>query len=92
LPYIPTQTLQELPIYRREPTTALDGGTDGLDLLKRFFAQAPQRLSPGGLLLAEIEARQGRSVLALARSAFPGAKIELLQDFSGFDRLVSVRT
>ncbi|MDD5370049.1 MAG: peptide chain release factor N(5)-glutamine methyltransferase [Anaerolineaceae bacterium] len=92
LPYIPTRTLLELPIYRKEPATALDGGPDGLDVLRRFFAQAPQRLAPGGLLLAEIEARQGEAGLGLARSAFPGAEVEVVQDLAGLDRLVSVRT
>jgi release factor glutamine methyltransferase len=34
LPYIPTESLHRLPIYQREPTIALDGGEDGLDLLE----------------------------------------------------------
>ena len=37
LPYIPTQTLHDLPIYGREPTLALDGGEDGLDLFRRLY-------------------------------------------------------
>ncbi|MEK6221805.1 MAG: peptide chain release factor N(5)-glutamine methyltransferase, partial [Chloroflexota bacterium] len=47
LPYIPTETLQQLDVYGREPTLALDGGDDGLDLIKRLLTQAPACLSPG---------------------------------------------
>ncbi len=37
LPYIPTQTLRNLTIYKREPTLALDGGEDGLDLFRKLL-------------------------------------------------------
>ncbi len=91
LPYIPTETLRGLRVYGREPTLALDGGADGLDLIRRLLAEAPHYLAPGGLLLMEIEASQGAKVLSLACDAFSEAKIHLHQDLSGHDRLVEVQ-
>jgi methylase of polypeptide subunit release factors len=41
LPYIPTETLHGLPVYGREPTLALDGGPDGLNLYRRLFNSPP---------------------------------------------------
>ncbi len=68
LPYIPTKTLHKLPIFGREPTLALDGGTDGLDLIRRLLTAAPDRLVPGGLLL------DGDRSLRRAGGAFPGVR------------------
>ncbi len=92
LPYIPTATLQELPISRWEPWQALDGGADGLQAIRRLLEQAPRALGPGGLALLEIEANQGEAVQILARTAFPQAEIQLTQDLAGRDRLISIQT
>ncbi len=91
LPYIPTSVLHRLPIFGREPTLALDGGEDGLALIRRLLEKAPRLLAPGGLLLLEIEASQGAAALSLARGAFEKAEIHLHQDLSGRDRLLEVR-
>ena len=91
LPYIPTSTLQRLPIYGREPTVALDGGADGLDLIRRLLVEAPDRLVPGGLLLMEIEASEGPAVLSLACDVFAEAEIHLHKDLSGHERLLEVQ-
>lgn len=91
LPYIPTRLLRKLPIYRREPTVALDGGRDGLDLVRRLLAAAPAWLAPGGLILLEIEASQGPAAMALAFDLFADAVIHLHRDLSGHDRLLEIR-
>ena len=91
LPYIPTDTLKDLPIYGREPTLALDGGADGLDLFRRLMKMAPDWLAPNGSLLLEIEATRGVHVLNLAYDIFPQAEIQLYQDFAGRDRLLEIR-
>jgi release factor glutamine methyltransferase len=91
LPYIPTKTLQKLPIFGREPTLALDGGADGLDLIHRLLTVAPERLVPGGLLLMEIEASEGPSALSLACDAFGSAEIHLHKDLSGCERILEVQ-
>ncbi len=90
LPYIPSGDLATLDVSRHEPRLALDGGSDGLDLIRRLLAQAPVVLKAEGALLLEIEARQGSAVAALAATAFPGAAVEVLRDLAGLDRVVAV--
>jgi release factor glutamine methyltransferase len=91
LPYIPTKTLHNLPIYGREPTVALDGGADGLDLIRRLLMKAPDWLVPGGLLLMEIEASEGPAVLSLVCDVFAEAEIHLHKDLSGHERILEVQ-
>jgi len=91
LPYIPTQTLRCLPIYGREPTLALNGGEDGLDLIRRLLTIAPRWLKPGGRILLEIEASQGSRALSLAYDAFAEAEIHLHKDLAGHDRLIEIQ-
>lgn len=90
LPYIPTQTLHKLPIYGREPSLALDGGIDGLDIVRRLLKIAPEWLAPNGMVLLEIEATQGISAVSLAYDMFDSAEIHLHQDLTGRDRLVEI--
>ena len=90
LPYIPTATLHGLPVYGREPILALDGGADGLAIIRRLLVEAPRHLAPGGLILLEIESSQGAKVLSLAHHAFTKAEIHLHQDLAGRDRLVEI--
>jgi len=91
LPYIPTPKLHTLPIYGREPTLALDGGNDGLDLFRRLLAIVPKRLAPGGRILLEIEATHGPAALSLAYDAFEEAEIHLYQDLAQQDRLLEIQ-
>lgn len=60
VPYVPTEEVGLLPPEAREhePLVALDGGADGLDVLRRVTAAAPQWLAPGGHLLVETSERQ----------------------------------
>lgn len=90
LPYIPRLTLAALPVSRWEPRAALDGGEDGLDFIRRLLEQAPARLKPGSLALLEIEAGQGEPAQALARRAFPQARIRVLPDLAGLPRLLTI--
>lgn len=90
LPYIPGETLSRLDVARDEPALALDGGLDGLQLIKRLLADAPRWLAPAGLMLLEIEAGQGESAAALARAYIPDADIALHVDLAGLPRLISV--
>ncbi len=59
-PYVPTEAIGLLPAEARlhEARVALDGGADGLDVLRRVIAAAPQWLAPGGHLLVETSERQ----------------------------------
>ena len=59
-PYVPTDAIAQMPREAREhePLVALDGGADGLAMLRRVSAEAPLWLAPGGHLLVETSERQ----------------------------------
>ncbi|HET9076669.1 MAG TPA: methyltransferase domain-containing protein [Acidimicrobiales bacterium] len=72
-PYVPTAGLGFLPsdVQRYEPRLALDGGPDGLDVVRRVVAAASRLLRPGGWLLIELGADQDASLgPALASGGF----------------------
>ncbi|MEY9988981.1 release factor glutamine methyltransferase [Streptomyces sp. V4I8] len=71
VPYVPSDEVELLPAEARdhEPRVALDGGPDGLDVLRRVAAEAPRWLAPGGCLLVETSERQAPTALeAFTRS------------------------
>jgi release factor glutamine methyltransferase len=71
VPYVPTGEVGFLPVEARvhEARVALDGGTDGLDVLRRVAAAAPLWLTQGGHLLSETSERQAPSAAeAFARA------------------------
>jgi release factor glutamine methyltransferase len=90
LPYIPTETLHSLPIYQREPTPALDGGEDGLALIRRLLQIGPEWLAPNGMMLLEIESTRGIQALNYACDLFSEATIDLHRDLAGQDRLLEI--
>jgi release factor glutamine methyltransferase len=71
VPYVPTAELPLMPPEARdhEPTLALDGGGDGLAVLRRVAAAAPGWLAPGGHLLIETSLRQSREAVAAFAAA-----------------------
>ena len=70
LPYIPTADIAGLAAdVRSEPHLALDGGPDGLDIIRRLLQTAPLRLRHGGHILLEIGQGQEQAALALLREA-----------------------
>lgn len=92
LPYVASGDLPHLDVSRYEPQLALDGGADGLDLVRRLLAQAPAACNPGALILLEIGADQGAAALALARNTFSQADIQLIKDYAGHDRILRIAT
>jgi release factor glutamine methyltransferase len=90
LPYIASAELDILEVARFEPLVALDGGADGLALVRRLLAQVPGKLARPGLLLLEIGADQGVAAAEAARTALPGAAVRVLKDYAGLDRVVEV--
>jgi release factor glutamine methyltransferase len=65
-PYVPTEEIGLMPPEARmhEPRVALDGGADGLDVLRRVIAEAPGWLAAGGSLLVETSERQASEIVA----------------------------
>jgi len=90
LPYINREELAALEVGRWEPRVALDGGEDGLVLVRRLLDQAPTRLARKGLLVLEIGHDQGQRVEALCRAAFPAAHVQIQPDLAHLDRIVTV--
>jgi release factor glutamine methyltransferase len=94
LPYVTREEIDGLPpeIQDHEPRVALDGGPDGLDLVRALLAQIAARL-PGSPLRAayfEIGASQGPAALAAAHAALPGARCAMLKDLGKRDRVLAV--
>ncbi|MFI6464001.1 putative protein N(5)-glutamine methyltransferase [Streptomyces sp. NPDC050528] len=80
VPYVPTNEVGLLPAEARdhEPLVALDGGTDGLDILREVATGVPGWLAPGGCLLVETSERQ----LPSAVRAFTSAGLETRSAYS----------
>ena len=70
-----------------EPRIALDGGPDGLSLLRRLLAELPTRAASGANVLLEIGVGQVESIELLAP---PDASVSVVPDLAGLDRVVSV--
>ena len=67
-PYVDHDEMAVLPEeYKREPAMALDGGPDGLDLVRNILREAPKHLNPGGGMICEIGT--GREIL---EEEYPG--------------------
>ena len=89
LPYIPTGEMATLPPeVKSEPALALDGGADGLALVRRLVAAAPALLASGGALVLEIGAGQAAATAELLRGAGLG-DVRARRDLGGIDRVVS---
>jgi release factor glutamine methyltransferase len=91
LPYIPTDEMLKLDVSKHEPIVALDGGTDGLDVIRRFLENAPKVLRDGGLVMMEIGSGQGAVVKTIAEMAFPDATVRVDADLAGHERIVSIQ-
>jgi release factor glutamine methyltransferase len=77
-PYVPTAALRLLPgdVQRFEPRRALDGGSDGLDLVRVVVRAASRLLRPGGSLLVEIGGDQDELLApVLARAGFDDPEV-----------------
>ncbi|MWP36815.1 peptide chain release factor N(5)-glutamine methyltransferase [Rhodobacter sphaeroides] len=91
-PYIAADEMAALAPEVRlwEPHLALSPGGDGLDAYRAIARGAPAHLRPGGRLLLEIGAAQGRAVAGLVEAAGL-ARVSVLPDLDGRDRLLSAR-
>jgi len=84
VPYIPTAEIGLLPAEarRHEPRAALDGGQDGLGVLRRVAAAAPRWLAPGGHLLTETSERQAPHAVAAFAGSGLVARVARSQEMS----------
>ena len=75
LPYVPTVDRPDRTAARFEPGIAFFGGSDGLDLVRRFIGQLPAKLRRGGIVVLEIGPGQRPAVEAALRLTLPGVLI-----------------
>ena len=88
LPYVPSGRIPDLqPEIHWEPQQALDGGPDGLDLIRRLLQQAPSKLKEHGIVLLELDPEQVPAVQAMAEEIFPEAEMSVEKDLAQRDRI-----
>lgn len=86
LPYIATDVMAGLDVSRYEPHLALDGGADGLDLIRDLLDQVPEVCADDCPVLLEIGYDQGHALQKLVYDKL-GIPCEILQDYAGLDRI-----
>jgi len=91
LPYIPSDRLAILEVARREPRLALDGGRQGVELILRLIPQLAARLTPGGLVLFEIDPGLEGSLIKEVSRCLPGSQVEIRPDLAGHPRMLLIR-
>jgi len=89
-PYVPTSEIDRLsPEVQQEPHLALDGGPDGLRVIRRILTSAAEYLKPDGWVLLELGTGQS---FILRHLSFPGLELAgFRQDLSGVERVAIYR-
>jgi release factor glutamine methyltransferase len=88
LPYIPTGRIPTLqPEIQWEPSGALDGGQEGLDLLQRLVSQADGKLKKQAVMLLELDPEQVAPVETFVKEYLPGATTSVERDLARQDRI-----
>jgi release factor glutamine methyltransferase len=92
LPYIAKGDMAGLePEVRREPRSALLGGEDGLDVIRRLLLQAPSVLVLGGWVMLEIGIHQDAAVQALFETQGVWENIAIHKDYAGIPRFAEAQ-
>ena len=90
-PYIPSEEEMEASVVDFEPHVALFGGKDGLKFYRSVLKNAHKVLKKNSIMAFEMGYDQAERLSALVREYFPEAEIQVHQDMSGKDRMLSVR-
>jgi release factor glutamine methyltransferase len=92
-PYVTTLELKTLDedVRKYEPRLALDGGPDGLDIIRKIVATAPDYLAHPGWLFIELAPEQAIPVQQLAESTGHYEAVSVIKDLSGTPRVVKAR-
>jgi release factor glutamine methyltransferase len=98
LPQAVDMVIANLPYVKRnevnsqfEPVLALNGGEDGLDIIRELIVQTPDKLTSKGVLILEVGQGQATKVESILHKVFPEAVIEVFKDLAGIERVVSMR-
>ena len=89
-PYIPAHEQMEHSVVDFEPHVALFGGEDGLKFYREIFANAHRVIKEKAILAFEMGYDQGERLRALAKEHFPDARVEIIKDLSGKNRMLFV--
>jgi len=91
LPYVRSDAIAGLPIAASfEPRQALDGGSDGLDVIRALLGRLPEALAADGVALLEIGADQGETGPAAVEAVLPGWRSTVEPDLAGLARILRV--
>ncbi|MBI4211516.1 MAG: peptide chain release factor N(5)-glutamine methyltransferase [Deltaproteobacteria bacterium] len=74
-----------------EPHSAIDGGNDGLDFIRRIIHDAPHFLKPGGWLIMEIGDGQSATLLAETSEHKAYQHISVVRDLAGIERIIKLQ-
>ena len=92
LPYVPSSVVPELAVAASfEPIEALDGGPDGLEVVRRLLAELPASLRPGGAALLEFGADQEAQLREAVATTLPSWSVTIHLDLSGRPRVAELR-
>lgn len=91
LPYVPSGAMASLPVATSfEPSAALDGGADGLDVIRRLLPELASIVAPGGAVMLEIGGDQDQSITAAVTAALPTWVVTIHADLSGSPRVAQL--
>ena len=88
LPYLTPEQIARNPDLDAEPRLALDGGPDGLDLVRAVIADLPRVLAPDGAAGFELDPSQATAVQSQLETTFPGAQVIIVHDLARLSRHV----
>jgi release factor glutamine methyltransferase len=91
LPYVRQRDIPGKGPLSYEPASALNGGEEGLDKIRRLCRGAGSKLNGNGSLLLEIGQGQGEEVKAILHKYYPLATIEVEKDLAGIERMATLR-
>ena len=90
-PYLTTQEACTLPVGKHEPRLALDGGPNGLNIVREIISTAGKHLNDGGSLLMEI-GNSSSKILKMANFYFGSAECSVIPDLAGRPRMLKITT
>ncbi len=92
LPYVSRTELPNLPLEIREfePKIAIDGGVDGLEVIKQLLSQTGHKINPAGCLLLEIGQQHADSLASLVYTSFKNSALDFISDLNGTRRVARI--
>jgi release factor glutamine methyltransferase len=91
LPYVPSSSLPSLPVAASfEPSLSLDGGSDGLAVVRRLLPQLPTAVSSHGAALLEVGSDQADAIAAAVAETLPGWRCRIHPDLGGRPRVAEL--